>query len=554
MARVWPRVVRLLLLMPALLPGAGAASAQTAAVTNAVPAYAPVRPPVSTKARSDVARFRARVDAALAETHAQRGFCGILVVDQDTGATLFELNADHFFEPASNAKVFTSAFALATLGEGYKYRTTLESNGALGADGHLSGDLILVGRGDPNLSNRKFPYAGKAEHEGPAEKVLAELADAAVAQGLKAIDGDVVADDSYFPYDPYPAGWNTGDLYFAFGAPVSAIAFNDNSFTLVVAPGGHAGDAAVLSAEPAVALGTFGSEITTAPADAKPDFAVVRRPGTDFILVRGLIPLAHEPMRLDFALTDPANAAGLALKQLLEARGVVVAGTVRVKHAPPPDTSDLGDLPPPAESAAEAKTNSLVLAEHLSPPLIESVRVANKASLNLHAELFLRTISRARGGAGSTVAALKLEQDFFRQIGVADGDVVLSDGSGLAHDDLVTPRAVVQLLGHAAQQAWGQDYQTTLPIAGVDGTLENRMKGTSAAGVVRAKTGGLEHVRALSGYATTLGGAHLVFSILNNNSIARGRDATATVDAIVVAMVETLGPERKPRPKARKKE
>jgi D-alanyl-D-alanine carboxypeptidase/D-alanyl-D-alanine-endopeptidase (penicillin-binding protein 4) len=136
---------------------------------------------------------------------------------------------------------------------------------------------------------------------------------------------------------------------------------------------------------------------------------------------------------------------------------------------------------------------------------------------------------------------LKVEKDFLASAGIADGDVILADGSGLSGTDLVTPRSAVQLLRYAAQQPWGGDYISTFPIAGVDGTLENRMKGTAAEGTIHAKTGGLEHVHALSGYATTLRGEHLVFSIFGNNSTQKGRDATAAIDAIGVAMVETLG-------------
>jgi D-alanyl-D-alanine carboxypeptidase/D-alanyl-D-alanine-endopeptidase (penicillin-binding protein 4) len=170
-------------------------------------------------ARADVARFRTRVENILADSRADRASWGILVADRDTGRQLYSLNADHFFTPASNAKIFTTALALATLGPDYRFHTTIESNGLLDNDGRLGGDLVLVGRGDPDLSNRKFPYDKKDETEGPIDKVLAEMADAAVANGLKEVDGDIVADDSYFPYDPYPEGWSVGDLFFKFGAP-----------------------------------------------------------------------------------------------------------------------------------------------------------------------------------------------------------------------------------------------------------------------------------------------------------------------------------------------
>jgi D-alanyl-D-alanine carboxypeptidase/D-alanyl-D-alanine-endopeptidase (penicillin-binding protein 4) len=133
---------------------------------------------------------------------------------------------------------------------------------------------------------------------------------------------------------------------------------------------------------------------------------------------------------------------------------------------------------------------------------------------------------------------------------VPDGDAVLTDGSGLSTNNLVTPRAVVALLQYAIHQPWGPDFMATLPIAGVDGTLEDRMKNTPASGLIQAKTGGLEHVHALSGYATTAAGEYLVFSIFVNNDPKHGRDSTAAIDAIILAMIETLAaPPQKSKPR-----
>lgn len=500
-------------------------------------------PPVAQKTRPDAARFRARVDAVLRETNAGRDYWGILVSDRDTGETLYETNADHFFTPASNAKIFTTALALATLGPEYRFHTTLESKASLDGDGRLAGDLVLVGRGDPDLSNRRIPYAGLPEREGPAEKVLAEMADAAVAKGLREIDGDIVADDSYFPYDPYPADWTIGDLFFRFGAPVSAIAFNDNTVSIEVQPAAQIGQAATILTQPAAAIDSFGHAVTTGPPGAEADLAVVRQPGTNFLLLRGTIPLGHAPAELDLAMTAPAETAALALKQLLEERGVRVMGGTRVQHAPPPETTASGE-PVLSHASQPLDPYDAVLAEHVSQPLLESVRITNKMSHNLHAELFLRTVGREKLGLGSNAAGLKVERDFLRQAGIADGDVVLTDGSGLSREDLVTPRAVVALLRYAAHQPWGADYISTLPIAGLDGTLENRMRNTAASGLVEAKTGEVEHVRALSGYATTLRGEHLAFAIFYNNSPQKGIEAVAPIDAIATAMVETLGAGR----------
>jgi D-alanyl-D-alanine carboxypeptidase/D-alanyl-D-alanine-endopeptidase (penicillin-binding protein 4) len=492
------------------------------------------------KPRSDVARFRARVDAALSEAHAQKALWGILVTDRDTGEALYELNADRFFTPASNAKIVTTSLALATLGPTYQFRTTLESAGRFGDDGRLRGDLVFVGRGDPDLSNRKFPYAGKVERDGPAEKILAQMADDAIAKGLKEIDGDIVADDSYYPYDPYPPGWSVGDFYFTFGAPVSAIAFNDNSISVEVSPGLRVGDPASVTVEPAAAIGSFGHELTTGVADGKPEFGVVSQPGPQFLLLRGLIPLGHVPLKLDLAMPDPAETAALALKQVFAARGVRITGTVRVQHAAPaeiyPDADEvLGPAPVPRAP------DTIVFAVHISPPLSEIVRVTNKVSQNLHAELLLRAVAHEKKGFGVTDAGIWVEQDFLKRVGVADGDVVFTDGSGLSRDDLITPRAMVQLLRYDAAQPWGADYIATFPIAGVDGTLETRLKDTVAASRIEAKTGALDHVRAISGFATTLRGERLIFAIFGNNNPQRGRDATVAADAIAVAMVEVLG-------------
>lgn len=493
-----------------------------------------------------MAQFRERVEKTLDEANAQRAAWGIVVSDRDTGETLYALNPDHFFAPASTAKIFATALALATLRPDYRFRTTLESRGTLDSDGHLSGDLVLVGRGDPDLSNRKFPYTGNGEREGPVDRVLAEMADAAVAKGLREVDGDIIADDSYFPYDPYPAGWNAGDLFFAFGAPVSAIAFNDNVVTVLVHAGERAGDAATITTDPSAAADMIGHDVTTVVPGTNFNLAVVRQQGVDFIQIRGTIPEGHAPVRLDLAMTSPAETAARTLKASLEALGVHVTGGVRVQHAAPPESTPAGDPVFPAAGAAAqtmaaAVTDRLVLAEHLSSPLIQSIEFTNKASNNLHAELLLRAVAREKLGLGSTAAGLKVEEDFRRAAGIPDGDVILSDGSGLARDDLVTPRAMVMLLRYAAKQQWGNDFMSTLPVAGVDGTLGDRMKNSAATGLIEAKTGTLEHDHALSGYATTLRGEYLAFAIFCNNDGQHGPGASAPIDAIAKAMIETLG-------------
>src|SRR5690348_4854847 len=213
--------------------------------------------------------FAAAVSTILAGNPVNKGEWGILVEDASSGEVLYEQNADRYFVPASNMKLFTSALALARLGPDYRFRTTLETPGALSADGKLTGDLMLVGRGDPDLSNRKFPYVLKEEFDGPPEKAVAELADSLVAKGVKEITGDVVGDDSYFPRERYPEGWEIDDMVWEYGAAISAIVVDDNTVTLTLTPGEKLGDPVQAMAEPATPEFTVNNQVVTAAQGVK---------------------------------------------------------------------------------------------------------------------------------------------------------------------------------------------------------------------------------------------------------------------------------------------
>ena len=226
--------------------------------------------------RADVAHFRERVEAALSAAGPDKGMWGVLVTDAATRGVLYERNADSYFAPASNAKLFTTAFALATLGPDYRIRTTIASRGTLDANGLLDGDLVLIGRGDANLSNRKFPYQKKVERDGPPEKVLAELADAVAAHGVKEIRGDIVADDSLFQSEKFPSGWTADDMLWSYGAAVSAIVINDNTFTLELRPGALAGDPATHVLNPAADFYTIENLVRTGPRGSEEKLAVAR--------------------------------------------------------------------------------------------------------------------------------------------------------------------------------------------------------------------------------------------------------------------------------------
>jgi D-alanyl-D-alanine carboxypeptidase/D-alanyl-D-alanine-endopeptidase (penicillin-binding protein 4) len=252
---------------------------------------------------------------------------------------------------------------------------------------------------------------------------------------------------------------------------------------------------------------------------------------------------------MGLAIDRPAEYAAALLKDLLEARGVKIYGHARANHTPaapiPISSSSLARREIVAQPAAP-----LVLAEHVSLPFSECLRVMAKTSQNLHAEIFLRVAAKIRTGDPSADAALQFEEDFLKSIGIDDTEIFMTDASGLSRRDLVAPAAEVKLLRWAAHQPWAETFRAALPVAGVDGTLSDRMLGTLAAGKISSKTGSINHVDTLAGYATTAKGAHLIFSFMGNNHTLKGRAATAVLDALAIAMVEEIAAaKRAPAPR-----
>src|SRR6266705_1144211 len=467
------------------------------------------------------AKFAVRAETLLGTGPTSKGEWGLLIVDAESAETLYEQNADKYFLPASNMKLFITALALAKLGPEYRFHTTLETRGTISNEGVLSGDVVLVGRGDPNLSNRKFPFELKEEFDGPPQKTLVELVDALVTKGVKEISGDVIGDDSYFPRERYPNGWEIDDMVWEYGAAISAIVLDDNTVALALTPGEQAGDPVQAAVTPATPDFTVQNDVTTSAAEMKSDLTLTREPGSNLVVVKGSLPAKSAPRKLVLAIEEPAQHAATTLKRLLEERGVKVAGVARARH-----------------DHAELDGDPAVIAEHVSVPLGDAVKLINKISQNLHTEMLLRTVARQSGVWATPDELMKVPADFYAAAGIAPGDVIQADASGLSRHDLVTPRAIVTLLNFAQKQSWFGFYYASLPVAGVDGTLEDRMKNTLAAGQIHAKTGSVEHVRTLSGFAQTPGGRRVIFSFLSNHEGGKGHEAADALTGLCVAMLE----------------
>ena len=448
---------------------------------------------------------------------ARTAFWGIKIVEVAPEKTLYDLHSDHFFVPASNTKLFSTALALSRLGPGHVFttRVVLEPNGS----------LRLIGGGDPNLSARAIPYR-TGPTTGDPLAAIDDLAAQIAAKGVKRIAGDIIGDDTWYVWQPYAVGWAIDDPQSDDGPPISALTINDNAMQVGVLPGRRVGDLGVVTVEPPLEFYRIDNRVRTAAQNAdNPGVKYSRIPGTRDVRMWGTVPIRGRTPVFPMSIEDPAEYAAMALKRALEERGIAVDGRAVSAHLYPDEE--------PAEPPAGTE-----VARRVSAPLLEDLRITDKVSQNLHAELLLRAAGKARKNAGSFEAGLEEMKEFLQEAGIAPESYNFRDGSGLSRLNLVTPAAVVQLLRHMWNGTYREEWLSLLPIAGKDGTLSNRFGDTPAAGRLFAKTGSLSHVSALSGYVKRKDESWVIFSIMVNNYNARAAEARGVMDRICNLIVE----------------
>ncbi len=511
-----------------------------------------------------------QIQTLLADPAVSRAHWGIDVTDL-AGQPIFALNEAQYFRPASNAKLYTTTTAMALLGKDHTFTTRVVSHGIYTDPTHLNGDIVLIGDGDANLSARTIPYLSPKDRpkklpgvpEPSPLRHLEQMADTVAATGLRLIDGDVIGDDTLFPGDPSPADWSIDDAVWGYGAPVSALTITDNQLIITVTPATSASLPPTVLIDPATpAYYTLDTTaLTTGAPKSGSHVQMERALGSKVLRIFGAIATDAAPDVEEVAIHDPAEYAAIALKSMLEARGIRITGKARAEHRT--STDPRGFLTASSISPEEIKawppnlglTNGItsifcesfspslrtgsfkILAEHQSVPLGEDVVVTNKVSQNLHAELLLEQISRrytcdpTRANGARIVRELML-----RDVHLDPDDFVFFDGSGLSGHDLVTPRATARLLSWAATQPWFADWKRALPIGGEDGSLAARFPNPPLKDHVFAKTGTLGEARALSGYLVAASGKTILFSIMVDNHTPRTTADRETMDRVVAAI------------------
>jgi D-alanyl-D-alanine carboxypeptidase/D-alanyl-D-alanine-endopeptidase (penicillin-binding protein 4) len=547
-----PRRLSLLLFALAFVPAA--LSAQT-------PSH---HPAASSTSRPAPAKgpLADRIAAILADHALDQAEFGISVVTLD-GKPLYRLNEAKLFIPASDTKILTTAAAYGLLPvDSLTWTTNVLASGVLDSEGILHGDLTIVGSGDPTLSARRYPYqpptpatppnpqtpttpqSAPAEPEKPLSPMnsLDLLAQQVEQAGVRTVEGNIVGDDSFFLYEPYGKAWAWDDLQWAYGAPISALSFNENAIGLAVSPDPAKPETTVASWTPDVDYYTLDNTMIPNPAGKTAHPGIERRPGSMLVRSWGTV---DPGFHINLAVEDAAEFTATAFDLALLKRGIKVKGSPTFSHRYPDGTGDFEaerSKPIAALGPSQAFTvtpplaGRRIFATHDSVPIAQDIVVTNKTSQNLHAELLLRLLGKVHGDDGSIAQGMRVVRQFLLTAGVNDTDFYIYDGSGMCPYNRIAPRAYTQLLAWAGRQSWGNDFRLTLPIAGVDGTLVNRFTNSPLKSKLWAKTGTMTGVNALSGYLTAASGRLLAFSILVNGHRPGSEAELQAVDRIAEAI------------------
>ena len=499
--RVGTRPLRILILLSIFWGIAGSAVAQSAAPAS----------------------LSERIQAVMNRPEFAHANFGIEFLSLDSGKVLYSVNLQKMFVPASNTKLFTEGTLLAKLGADFRFHTSIYRTGPIDSKGRLKGDLILVASGDPNLSNRVQPDGTLAfndvdhSYDGPALpgdplEIIKTMAKEVAAKGIRQIDGRVLIDASLVPDGPRELGS---------GVFVSSIVVNDNLIDLVVKPGAKPGDPAIFTSSPPTSYVNFVNQITTTAASTRPTFhdpaITTNADGSVAAVLTGSLPLNAAAITAGFPVPSPTNFAQTVLSEALAAQGIRIKSP---KHASPPVFADLSRYYTPENRVAE----------HVSPPLSEEVKVTLKVSQNLHAELSLRLLGAlvAKDTTDPVRAGFRVEHEFLQSAGLDLSGASQADGAGGDPGDAFSPDFVCRYLAYWSKRPDYAILFNALPVLGKDGTLSEIDPASPAVGHVFAKTGTLRsrdrlngkpwlRGKGLAGYITTARGERLVFATYINN-------------------------------------
>lgn len=460
---------------------------------------------------------------------------GVKVTSLDSGRVLFEENAIKLLRPASNMKIYTVATALDRLTPEYRFTTSVFANSRPDSAGVIRGDLRVYGRGDPSIAARF--------NNGDYFKAIDDLATRIVAAGVKRVEGDLVGDETYFSGPKYGSGWEWEDLTWYYGAEITPLAINDNALDLFVKPGPAVGQPALITTGPPDPLLTIVNRVTTSAKGVRREISIHRGLGENTITITGSIPLEGS-FTAGIGISHAALLFVYLLRNSLVQKGVVITGKSRTTGEAAVPSVVIAQ-PSQAHSSVSSVAQT-ELATLQSPPFSVIAAQTMKPSQNLYTELILRTLGKTSPPfvpatpsiftPTSEYLGIEAVKSFLKTAGIRPESLILDDGSGLSRNDMITAEATVQLLTFMSKHRYAEVFRDSMPIAGVDGTLRNRLRGTPAEKNLRAKTGSLSSAASLAGYVTTASGEKLAFAIMVNNYPRDLDPRAACIDPIAILL------------------
>ena len=445
---------------------------------------------------SSVVMLRKELAARFHDPEFFNAFWGVKIQSLKTGEIIYQKNENKSFMPASNLKLYTTAAALTRLTPEFRYVTKLETDGKT-ENGILNGNVYLKGSGDPTICGR---YNG-----GNVILTFQQWADSLKAEGINEINGNVIGDHSAFDSSPYGAGWAADYQTDWYAAQIGGIVFNDNCVDMTVIAGDTVGSPAKVTWNPPTKYINVVNETVTTPPDSNPPGYYIsfhRNWSSNVVHVSGDFPINQPAWHESISVDDPALYAATVLKEVLVEKGIKVDGM----------PEDIG-----SPGAKQDSAGVTTLRTYTSPPLSTIVETINKRSKNLYAEQLFRTMGLVFYGHGDMTTGRYVAYPLYTSWGIDTTRIQMHDGCGLSPDDMVSPATTVSILTAMYRGKYFQPFYESLPIAGVDGSLKYRMKGTAAENNVHAKTGTIEHVSSLSGYVTARDGEVFVFSMMVNH-------------------------------------
>ncbi|HEX2867329.1 MAG TPA: D-alanyl-D-alanine carboxypeptidase/D-alanyl-D-alanine-endopeptidase [Ignavibacteriales bacterium] len=455
-----------------------------------------------------------KIDARFSDPLFANAHWGVMIQSLKTGKVWYERNSERMFNPASNNKILSASAALTRLGPDFTFETDLCLSGIVG-DSVLNGDVVVFGNGDPTLYNH---------FQKDPRDLFFSWARMLRAKGIRHITGNVIGDDNAFDDNSLGEGWSFDGLDAWYSAEVGPLQLNENYVDLSIIPPATKFEPARIEPNLPSNYYTIVNNLTV--TDTGRSHVYVSRPfGTNKFIVQGNVVAGSRPLMESPAITNPTLFYVTVLKEVFQQSGIQVDGL----------PEDCDDIPGWKHTAGDF----LVLDRHQSPKLSDVLKEMMKRSQNMYAEIMPRALSWKFTGKGSFRAGKKIVEDVLKEFGIQPNTYAYVDGSGLTRYDYVSPKQLVTILTKMKRSPYWKVWYDAQPIAGIDGTLRSRMKGTKAEGNVHAKTGTISNVRGLSGYVKTADGEDLVFSFLVNGYLCSSKETENITDS-VLEMIASL--------------